>query len=164
MAHPQITIQKTRLDRYLELLTLTLALGSLFYAIYYWSELPPEVPVHFNIEGEPDRTGAAWVLFIIPALNVLLAIFLLLAYRYPHKFNYPVKVTEENAAQLYRTSTNMFRLLALLISLLLTYITLGAIKTALSQTNGLNPYIMGSIVLAIVIILIRYWTKLKKQA
>ena len=60
---------KTKL---VNLLIILLIFASTFVAILY---LPDEVPVHFGANGEPDRYGSKYELFILPA-SVLLIWFL----------------------------------------------------------------------------------------
>jgi uncharacterized membrane protein len=45
--------------------------------LWLWGQLPDQVPVHWNIRGEPDRWGApATAVFLIPAIGCWLALLL----------------------------------------------------------------------------------------
>jgi hypothetical protein len=42
--------------------------------------------------------------------------------KFPHIFNYPIKVTDENALQLYLKATRMLRVIKLIVVLLFSWI------------------------------------------
>jgi uncharacterized membrane protein len=45
--------------------------------LWLWGQLPEQVPVHWNIRGEPDRWGSpATAVFLIPAIGFWLAVLL----------------------------------------------------------------------------------------
>lgn len=152
----------TNSQRYLELLALTLAFGSLFHFIYYFNQLPAEVPVHFGIDGTPDRFGNKIVLGIVPVLNVLLLLGLQLLIKKPQYFNYPVAVTEANKAQLEAIGQSMLRSLGLMVSLLLGYISFGAVNSGLGKTSGLNLTVMLVLLALLVFLLTYYYRKMLK--
>lgn len=161
---PKIKISKSRMARYLELLTITIAFGSLFYLIKNYSILPNEVPVHFNFAGMPDRMSYKAILFSIPLLNVIIAIGFLFLAKYPHKFNYPFAISVKNAEAIYTESIKMLRILGVLISLLLGYITFASISIALEKSSQLNIYVAGSILVGILLNIVFGIIRLKQKA
>lgn len=45
--------------------------------LWLWGQLPDQVPVHWNIRGEPDRWGSpATAVFLLPAIGFWLAVLL----------------------------------------------------------------------------------------
>lgn len=126
--------------------------------------MPNEVPIHFNFAGQPDRTGSKFILLALPILNVALAVGLIFIGKYPHLFNFPVKVTQENAPDLYKIALSMLRTLGFLMALLLSYITFASVKTALGITASLNPYVLGILVGAILIGVFHNLFKMKRVA
>lgn len=87
--------------------------------------LPDRIPVHFDAAGNPDRWGSpgeAWgvvvVMLVVQGLLTVVA-------RIPHKHNYPVRVTEENAQRMYRVSEQMTGHLVLAIGVL----TVGMVRS-----------------------------------
>ena len=68
-----------------------LALAIPFAAIaIFWSDFPDPMPVHYNIEGKPDRFGSKpFGLFLLPVLNLGLYFLLLFIPRVdPKKINF----------------------------------------------------------------------------
>ena len=41
------------------------------YLAYIWNQLPAQVPMHYNIEGEIDRYGNKSELILIPIMKLL---------------------------------------------------------------------------------------------
>ncbi len=161
---PKIKIAKSRKARYLELLSITIAFGSLFYLIKDYASLPLQVPVHFNFAGTPDGMGHKVILLCVPILNVLIAVGFSFLTKYPHKFNYPFIITAKNAEAAYKEVLKMLRLLGVLVSLLLAYITLASISIAVGKNNALNPYIIGILLVAIILNLLIGFINLRKKA
>ncbi len=146
MNRPRLKIKPSRWERYVELLSMVTAFASLFYLISQYASIPEEAPVHFGLSGKPDRYGHKSILFLLPSLNICLVIGLKILSGYPHLFNYPAKITPENAEKHYRSGLRVLRYLNLFIALLLGYISFAGINTALGRTEGLNPSIMGILV------------------
>ncbi len=58
-------------------LMLIIIIAPLPFIGFAWNSFPEEVPVHFNLSGEPDRYEHKSIgLFILPALNFILYLFL----------------------------------------------------------------------------------------
>lgn len=69
-------------------------------AIYY-SGLPNTVPTHFGMTGQVDGYGPKATLFIFPAVGLFITVLFQVMCRYPWLFNFPVRITAENAARQY---------------------------------------------------------------
>ena len=85
-----------------EILSLLSVLGAVVLYIIYWIKAPNIVPIHYNIYGEADGYGSKTVLVILPILSVLMYVGLTILKKYPHIFNFPITVTEQNALSLYK--------------------------------------------------------------
>jgi uncharacterized membrane protein len=152
----------TRAQRYFELLSITLAMGALFYFIFYYPQLPAELPVHFDLEGNADRYGSKILLGIVPVLNVLVVIGFQFLSKKPQYLNYPISKTAENSQQLELLGQQLLRTMGLLIALLLGYITFATTNNGLGRSQGLNPTTMVVLGLAIVVILLYYIRKMMR--
>ena len=75
-----------------------------FYAIVIAS-LPDTIPIHFNLKGTPDGYGKKLNLLITPLVSTVIYIGMTIINRYPHLFNYPVKINEKNAVEQYLLAT-----------------------------------------------------------
>jgi uncharacterized membrane protein len=85
-----------------------------------WSSLPEVIPTHFGIDGRADDWGSKNTLFILPLIATVLYGGMTLLNRYPYIFNYPVKLTEDNAEGMYKRATRMLRIIKLILVLFFT--------------------------------------------
>ena len=120
---PIITIKKQRIDYILEYGTL---LGLIFIwtlvAINY-SSLPQIIPTHYNLQGQIDDYGSKMTLWILPTIvTLILILFKVLSY-YPHKFNYAIKISNDNAERQYKLSLRTLRIIGFNITLLFSFIS-----------------------------------------
>jgi len=80
--------------------------------------------MHSNLYGEVDAYGSkkttVAILLFLSMLNISTYAILKILNKYPHIFNFPVAVTEQNAFFLYKTATRMIRWINLFICLLFT--------------------------------------------
>jgi hypothetical protein len=130
---PIVHIKFTRNDYISESLSIIafLAMWLLtFYAIVIAS-LPDTIPIHFNLKGTPDGYGKKLNLLITPLVSTVIYIGMTIINRYPHLFNYPVKINEKNAVEQYLLATRIIRLIKLVIMLLFFIIEFFIIKSVL---------------------------------
>lgn len=102
------------------LLVLTIAAHLLLWAVvvFAYSKLHEIVPTHFNFKGEADHYGGREILFLFPAISLVLTISFLLLSRIPHVYNYPINITEFNAGRLYRQGTRFMLSITLMLNLM----------------------------------------------
>lgn len=130
---PIVHIKFTRNDYISESLSIIafLAMWLLtFYAIVIASLLDT-IPIHFNLKGTPDGYGKKLNLLITPLVSTVIYIGMTIINRYPHLFNYPVKINEKNAVEQYLLATRIIRLIKLVIMLLFFIIEFFIIKSVL---------------------------------
>src|SRR5579883_1223453 len=98
---PVFHVPRTPLENVLEVLAVCCLIGLLVVAIWGWLILPAIVPTHFNISGQPDAYGSKNGLLILPIIFLLAYGLLTFVERFPHTYNYPFAITEENAPRQY---------------------------------------------------------------
>ncbi|MGW9687185.1 DUF1648 domain-containing protein [Flagellimonas sp. 2504JD1-5] len=103
------------------------ALNVLLVLVFYF-DLPETIPTHFNLKGEADGYGHKSTLWIIPILSATLyfGLSFFVTKMKPYHMNFPVKVTEKNAPELYALGIRMIAVmnLASVVAFLLTTIIL----------------------------------------
>ncbi len=129
-------------DHLLTVLTLAFVTGLVLYPAMSYNELPAQVPVHFNASGTVDNFGNKGNIWILPILGLVTVIGLSVLNRFPHIFNYPVPVTEENAEELYQNATRMIRALTFTIAAGFFYIEYRSVNSALGNTSGLGSWFL----------------------
>ncbi|WP_368654394.1 DUF1648 domain-containing protein [Ornithinibacillus sp. 4-3] len=132
--HPKIEVPATKMEKILHLLSLLLIIGSFIYVSVSFSSLPDEVPVHFNINGEPDSWGNKATILIMPIISVFIFLPMYFLSKAPHTFNYMVKVTEENAPRIYPIARLMMAVINFFAMVLFAYIAWDMVQAA----HGIN--------------------------
>lgn len=160
---PKLEIPRTSRDKTIDAVNWGLLALLIAIPAFYYGSLPDEIPTHFNGLGEPDSYGGKASIWIIPGIGV--AIFFLFTYlmRIPHSFNFPVKITEENAAVNYRDAVELMRYMLCIILLLFVFIAWTTCNTALGGETGMNKIVFWGLTAALVILPFYYMTKARKS-
>ncbi|MUK89054.1 DUF1648 domain-containing protein [Ornithinibacillus sp. L9] len=138
-------------------------LGNLIYAIISFTSLPDEIPIHFNLAGEADNWGNKALIFILPLMFKVIFLILYFVSKSPSMINYPVKVTEENAIDLYKLGRLVLTIMNVEMALIMTALTVVMIQTAKGNITGTGLLIPIIIALPIITIII-FMIKIKKMA
>jgi uncharacterized membrane protein len=75
----------------------------------WWPSIPDIIPTHFGLNGQPDAYGSKATLFIFPAVSLAVTILLQTLCRFPWVFNYPVRITQQNATRQYTAGRTLLR-------------------------------------------------------
>lgn len=149
---PKIRLKKSNTEKAVEYMTFGLLMLSALYTIYHYDNLPDNVPIHFNHKGEVDRydsKDSIWGLHIIGFVLIYLMYHLS---KFPHIFNYPQKITEENAEKFYNDAVKMIRYTNICLALLFVLINYEIVQLALNDKLTSLPVITGLIIVIIVLI------------
>ncbi|WP_299440044.1 DUF1648 domain-containing protein [uncultured Aquimarina sp.] len=140
MSNPIIRVNKEAIDIVLEILTFV-GLGILILApIFYINELPEMIPTHFNAQGLPDDYSSKSTIWFLPVVGLVMGIGLYILNRFPHIFNYPAEITEDNAFRQYKNATRLIRVLNLTITWTFVFIIYKSIAVALNRSEGLGAW------------------------
>lgn len=135
---PQIKVPKNRWDYLIEILGFGAILFLVIYPSIHYSDLPQEIPIHFGADGQPDNYGSKASLFILPLIGLVLYLSIHYLNRFPHLFNYAVKITPANAFEQYQKARRLLRWVNTLVVLVFAYILFASVQTALGHQNGLG--------------------------
>lgn len=153
---PKIKVPLEGLDIVLDILSATILILFITYTIISYSDLPETIPTHFNLKGEADGYGKKSMMWLLPALGIVMFFGLYIMNKYPHLHNYMVNITEDNALQNYRFSTRIVRFVNLFVMITFGVISYSIVETSKGHNNAIDnwffPIVIGiSIVLPIVI-------------
>ncbi|MBQ3610761.1 MAG: DUF1648 domain-containing protein [Firmicutes bacterium] len=101
-------------------------LGSTLFVIIMWSQIPDQIPTHYNFAGEADGYGGKGSLIFMMVLAWFVFILITVLMRFPNTWNMPVKVTAENKARLYSITKAMLEVIKMLVSLLFAVMLINA--------------------------------------
>lgn len=107
-----------------------------------YTQIPGTVPVHFNGAGKPDSWGHKAMLWILPVAMALVNFFITYISKKPAKFNYPYKITPENAENVYRKTRLSILLMAVVTALMTIYISWRSIQIAFGEATGLGMWFL----------------------
>jgi Protein of unknown function (DUF1648) len=141
-ARPKIKIALTPTDKMLEMSGL-IALGILWImAIWSFFILQETIPIHFNAKGEANGFGAKASIIFLPIVATTLYSGISFTSKYPHLFNFPIKLTPENTKRQYANALRMIRYLKVALVIIFTIITFQIIQSAQGMSNGLGIWFL----------------------
>jgi uncharacterized membrane protein len=115
---PILKTKFRKADFVLEAIAILALIAIWVFPIITYKSLPDTIPSHFGLQGKADGWGSKSGIFVLPGICIVLFAGLTILNKYPHKFNYPAKVTEENALRLYNKGTRFIRVLKASVMLL----------------------------------------------
>ncbi|MFT3911357.1 MAG: DUF1648 domain-containing protein [Ferruginibacter sp.] len=133
---PRIKLTLSGFDKNLDMLGYVLFFIMWALTIYVFVKLPPIIPTHFGMSGKPDDYGRKETLLLIPIIGTIIFFGITQLSKYPHIFNYTVRITEENAARQYGSAVKIFRFLKVSIMIILTTIILITYLTVIGKSDG----------------------------
>ena len=135
---PRINLKRTSFDWMLEFVALAFLVILISLPLIYLKKLPETIPVHFNATGQPDGYGSRSTLFLLPMIGIFMYLLMTILEAFPHIYNFPVEITDENAPVQYRIATRLIRILKTVILVLFSFISFQTIKTATGGAAGLG--------------------------
>lgn len=111
MDRPKMKIEKTQGQKFANIIGYGLFIAAVIFATINVFTLPDEVPIHFNMKGEPDNWGSKYFIFILPLIALVPCGLMEMLERFPHMHNYPKRLNEQNAEAFYRNSVQTSNLM-----------------------------------------------------
>lgn len=159
MNRPVLKIPKTKTELVWDILGGTIFLGAIIFLIFYWGQIPDQVPGHYNAAGEVDRWGSKFELFILPIIGLFLWFTLVILERFPHVHNYPERLNESNAEAFYLNSRKLLNSIKNLCLIMFAYLLVQSIRVALGWTDSLGmwflPVLLAATFIPIIIGMVR---------
>ncbi len=140
MTRPKIKIELDPIDKFINGAGILGILLLIVLPLYFYPVLPEMIPSHYGFDGVADGFNDKSSIWVLPILGVVMYIGMAVLNKYPHIFNYPKEITEENAESLYRIVGKMIRVLNTLFVCVFAYIMYSSIQTALGNQLGLGGY------------------------
>ena len=161
---PLIDLPKTTAERWLDVASWLFVTISIALALANFNGLPDSIPIHFNAAGEVDDYGSKYTIFLLPAISFLTVGLLTFLVRFPQHFNYPTKITPENAAFEYKKAKILLRAINALTSLLMLLLTWNIVQAAGGQTTNFGA-LFWVLIAAIIVapFVIMFWWKDKSR-
>lgn len=152
---PPLRPEFTSADRLLEMLAILTLAVLWIMAVFAYRSLPETIPTHFDIKGQIDGHGSRLTLMISPIMVTLLIPAMLWLSRYPHIFNFMVKITPENQLAQYRLAARFIRGMAIgvgIIFLLILWMMINSAKSG--QTHSMAVIIISILAISFIPLII----------
>jgi uncharacterized membrane protein len=146
---PKLDVSISPTERVLGLVAAAGVLLSVLIVLNHWADLPARIPTHFGPSGRPDAWGPKWSLLALTGLTIALFAGLTIARRFPHTYNYPWRITEENAPRQYALARSLLAWINLEVVSLFTYLQWSTIQVALGNSEGLGAWLLSAVLIAL---------------
>ena len=141
MAKPMQTkleMPRTRIEIYCEVVAAAAVAFVIIYLSATWMTLPDKVPTHFNFTGTPDQWGSKYMLLLLVGIAFVLYAGLSILSRFPHIYNYPFAITDENRQRQYLLARQMMTALKAELVCVFVFITWQTINVARGNARDLT--------------------------
>lgn len=161
---PILNLELTMIDKTLEILGWTSILAIWVLTITNYTNLPDIIPIHYNDAGQADGFGAKANILILPLIATVLFIGITISNKFPHIFNCPTNITQDNALMQYTDVTRLNRFVKLVIVVILGFTDFKTIQSANEQADGHGKWFTPMIIGLAFMPLIYFTVKLIKTA
>lgn len=159
----KINIEMSTGDRLLENLGWVIVVLMWVFLFINYAKIPETIPTHFDAAGKPDDFGSKLSFIIIPIIGTALFIGLTILNRFPHIFNYPIKITEENKEKQFRLATRMIRVLKLSLAIVFLLLMNMIYRSAFLEQGNLNAWFLPVTLTLIFVPIIAYFIQAFKS-
>jgi uncharacterized membrane protein len=135
---PKLTLPRSPLEKVLEVVGVLLLLFMVGLLLVSWPSVPETIPTHFNAAGQPDNYGGKGSLVVVPIVALVLYALLTVVSFFPQVFNFPWRITEQNAEAQYRLARTLLTWLKVELLATMTYILWMQTQAALNHLPGLG--------------------------
>ena len=139
---PKLKLELTPVDKTAEIVGWVTIVVVWVMTMTNYQNLPDIIPIHYNATGNADGFGGKITILFLPLISTILYIGMTIINRFPHVFNYPTAITNENALKQYTTATRLIRYLKLIMLVIFGLLTLKTIQHANEQDQGLGIWFL----------------------
>lgn len=97
----------TKFQIALEIIGILLLLGMIIFVCIKWSQLPDQIPGHYDSKGVINRWGSKNEIFIVPIVSVVLYASMTLISFFPSLWNIPISANNKNKEAVYRCTRSL---------------------------------------------------------
>jgi uncharacterized membrane protein len=159
---PKIKLARTQWENSFDLLAIIAIIYSIYIILANYSALPDSIPSHFGLSGKPDAYGGKATILLLPIVSMFLYVGMALVARFPHVFNYPVKITLENAEREYILARQFLSTVRAEIVCMFAYLTWNMVEVALGKSIGIGSLFLPVILVSLAISIIIYIVKARR--
>ena len=136
---PDVNPKYTAVQKAMVAASIALLLFHFGIITLYWASLPEKVVSHYGLAGKPDAWRSRGSLWALPLISLVQCLIMILLSLVPRSYNYPFRITTENALRQYSLARSLILFINFEIVTLFFYITWSTIRIALGQATELGP-------------------------
>lgn len=159
---PKIKGEVTTADTILNVASILLVLVLWGLVLYKYSSLPETINTHFDAAGNVNGRGSKATLFVLPVMGTISFVILSVLLNYPHLFNYPFRLTEENVQRQYTLAARLIRLIN--VGLLFSMMIVVYAMTSQQPKASIGVWVLPLIIGVTTIPIIYYFIQARKAA
>ena len=156
---PEIELDLTITDKIFEILGWISLVAVWVFTIKNYDNLPDIIPIHFNGAGQADGFGGKGTILTLPIVSTILFTGMTVLNKFPHLFNHPTNITQENKLRLYTNATRLIRYLKLILVIIFGFIVFKTIQNVNGEADGrgnwFTPITVGMIFIPVIYFVIR---------
>jgi len=122
-------IRMNLFDIIINILCIATLIGFGIFLLINWGDVPDKMPAQYNFSGEVTRWASKNEIFLMPAIALVLYIFITIVEQFPQIWNIPIKVTASNIGPVYRLAKNMISFAKLVMMLIFVIIPVSQVRT-----------------------------------
>jgi len=148
---PHVSLKMTPLEMLIEIAALAGISSNLILFAYYWPKLPDAA---IGVTG--GGLNQANIYIFVTMLPVIVYLVATLFGLFPRLFNYPVKITDENAPREYRLAANLMRYMKAEVALCILIIEWVFVQISMGEDMSFSPFFI-PIFLGMLIVTLAYF-------
>ena len=156
---PRLAIPRTRLEINCEIVAAAVLVMLFIYLVMTWTALPDKIPTHFNFSGKPDSWGNKHSLLPLLGLLAVLYVGMSIVQRFPHIYNYPFAITDQNCEKQYLLARQLITVIKAELVCILSYITWQTVEVARGAAPDLTVWFMPAFLGLVLTTTIIYFVK-----
>lgn len=160
---PKLSPELSTFDKVINVLAWIALVGFLISVYLIYNKLPEIIPVHYSLNGEPDRWSTKSELLTLIIVVTLIFSALTFFSHKPRLFNYPIRITEENAQNKYNLAARMMRVTRLTI----TTFFIGLVWFVLNQSShddfSYSWFFVIGVIVIVAPVIYYYWKLMRSR-
>jgi uncharacterized membrane protein len=136
MNRPILLMPKTKIEVLHDIISIVVLVSTFVYLYSKCSFISNTIPIHFKTSGEVDGWGSKYFLTGLPLLSLLLLLLFTILRKFPHKFNYLVEITPENAYRQYLNARLLTSWVQVEIVIMFSYFQWEFIHAAMGNSSS----------------------------
>ena len=141
-------------DKIMAVLAILILLAATVFVLINWSNMPEQIPSHYDFKGQPDAYGGKGTLVVLMVTAWILVPMMMILGNFPKFYNTGVQRTPTNEAVINRITRDLISFMEFAIAVLFAYMMIVPVIGA-SMGAWFIPVFLGVIFGSIIVTVVR---------